>query len=336
MAIEFRCTKCNKLLRTADDTAGKHAKCPECGEILLIPAAGTPPAAPASPASPFAGSGGFAPPPGGPVGGSPFGAGEQPQYQPDTGNPYQSPSPFAPLPTLPVGAGEIRPTIIDFNDVIGRTWTLFKENYTAALLGWILIILISNAVSYGLSFGGLMIGQFVLKSPALGQILNFVGSIAANFFYCWLFLGQNIYFLKVVRGQNAQVSDLFTGGPFYVNGLIAIILWILAYIGGILLLIVPGIIWGLMFSQCYFFVIDRNADAMQSLSLSKQFMAGNKMTLFLIWLVCGLVGALVVICTCLLGAFAVGPFMSLLGPVVYLSLTGQPTVDQVRARMGIQ
>ena len=38
MAIEFRCTKCGKLLRTGDDTAGKHAKCPECGEILVIPA----------------------------------------------------------------------------------------------------------------------------------------------------------------------------------------------------------------------------------------------------------------------------------------------------------
>lgn len=39
MAIEFRCTTCNKLLRTEDNTAGKQAKCPSCGTVLPIPAA---------------------------------------------------------------------------------------------------------------------------------------------------------------------------------------------------------------------------------------------------------------------------------------------------------
>lgn len=69
MAIEFNCVQCQKLLRTGDDTAGKQAKCPECGTVMTIPAA---PAAgmdlPPSPlpsaggdpfgsASPFAGGG---------------------------------------------------------------------------------------------------------------------------------------------------------------------------------------------------------------------------------------------------------------------------------------
>jgi len=37
MSIEFRCT-CGKLLRTQDNTAGKQAKCPQCGTVLSIPA----------------------------------------------------------------------------------------------------------------------------------------------------------------------------------------------------------------------------------------------------------------------------------------------------------
>jgi hypothetical protein len=37
MAIEFRCTGCQKLLRTADETAGKQAKCPQCGSVVPIP-----------------------------------------------------------------------------------------------------------------------------------------------------------------------------------------------------------------------------------------------------------------------------------------------------------
>lgn len=37
MPIEFRCGQCGKLLRTADDTAGKQAKCPSCGTVQPIP-----------------------------------------------------------------------------------------------------------------------------------------------------------------------------------------------------------------------------------------------------------------------------------------------------------
>ena len=47
MPIEFRCTQCQKLLRTQDDTAGKQAKCPICGTLVQIPEPGSPPPLPA-------------------------------------------------------------------------------------------------------------------------------------------------------------------------------------------------------------------------------------------------------------------------------------------------
>lgn len=93
--IEFRCTGCNKLLRTAADTAGKQAKCPECGRILPVPAPGagvpgetlpyTPPPPPPSeePASPFA--------PGGP----------EPAAPGDPENPYLAPTQYGQPPPQP-------------------------------------------------------------------------------------------------------------------------------------------------------------------------------------------------------------------------------------------
>jgi phage FluMu protein Com len=74
MPIEFRCTRCGRLLRTPDDTAGKQAKCPECGAEQTIPEpgeAGSPPPPPGAQTSPFQG-----PPP---------------QTAQDTASPYQSP-----------------------------------------------------------------------------------------------------------------------------------------------------------------------------------------------------------------------------------------------------
>jgi uncharacterized RDD family membrane protein YckC/DNA-directed RNA polymerase subunit RPC12/RpoP len=40
--IEFSCSTCGKVLKTADDKAGVQAKCPGCGEVLTVPdASGT-------------------------------------------------------------------------------------------------------------------------------------------------------------------------------------------------------------------------------------------------------------------------------------------------------
>ncbi|MEE8450558.1 MAG: CD225/dispanin family protein [Thermoguttaceae bacterium] len=69
MPIEFRCTQCDKLLRTGDETAGKQAKCPECGAFMAVPGgeaawaesaepSATPPPPSSGSDSPFASGGG--------------------------------------------------------------------------------------------------------------------------------------------------------------------------------------------------------------------------------------------------------------------------------------
>ncbi len=37
MPIEFRCKKCQTLLRTPDDTVGREAICPQCGSRMNVP-----------------------------------------------------------------------------------------------------------------------------------------------------------------------------------------------------------------------------------------------------------------------------------------------------------
>jgi len=37
MAIEFHCSRCDKLLKTADDKAGLTANCPGCGALVTVP-----------------------------------------------------------------------------------------------------------------------------------------------------------------------------------------------------------------------------------------------------------------------------------------------------------
>jgi hypothetical protein len=48
MSIETRCGGCGKLLRVADEFAGRQARCPQCGFIYIVPVAGGPVAAASS------------------------------------------------------------------------------------------------------------------------------------------------------------------------------------------------------------------------------------------------------------------------------------------------
>lgn len=89
MSIEFRCTQCDKLLRTSDDTAGKQAKCPECGTLMTVPAANLSATLPGNQGKPVGAA-------------SPFGSSDQPSGPPSDENPYQSPAQYGPLP----GAGQ--------------------------------------------------------------------------------------------------------------------------------------------------------------------------------------------------------------------------------------
>jgi hypothetical protein len=99
-----------------------------------------------------------------------------------------------------------------------------------------------------------------------------------------------------------------------------------------------ALIWiTLSFYLANFFIIDRDAGGVESLKLSWRFMAGNRMTVFGLTFVFGLVGAVLGCCTLGFGAIVLTPFFHLLAAVTYMLATGQrsgisPTLFQSIAR----
>jgi len=313
--IEFRCTQCNKLLRTPAETAGKQAKCPECGAILPVPMAGV--------AATSAGGPRVPPPPPPPTApaGSPFGAGGEE-------NPYASPTAQAaagPSYTY-VPSGEIRHTIIDLGDVFSRTWAIFTDQF-AMCLAAALIVAVINLVTQG----GLHVLQKAAEHDLGIALVYLVVSVAASMFLMWLNIGQTLFFLKIARGEEPDLAALFAGGPFFLRILGASILVGLMTTAGVLLCIVPGVILALMFSQFFLLILDQNLGVMDSLNTSNEITKGNKVTLLVIGLVVGILGTVFAVFTCGLGIIAVIPFGALLSTVIYLMMTGQRTADQLRA-----
>jgi len=324
MPIEFRCTQCDKLLRTADDTAGKQAKCPACGTLLTIPAAAAGPPSPEPPELPAA-----APPPSEPAG-SPFGP-PATQAAPggvDSENPYASPGEYGAAPGVAPPPGSFQPTVIDFGEIFSRSWTIFKPNWGMCLLAVFIVVVLNMIVGYGVGFGAAMVGA-AADNEVVALFASLIGNLAAQAFQIWIAIGQTLFFLKIARGQPAEIGDIFAGGPYFLRILGASILVGLMIFGGLLLLIVPGIILALMFWPFYFLILDRNMGVFDSISMAKELTAGNKLTVLAIWLVAGLL-VLASMIPCCLGLLVSIPYFTLMYAVTYLTMSGQPTAEQLQ------
>ena len=100
MAIEFRCSQCNQLLRVPDDSVGRSARCPKCQSLMQVPApiAAASGTAAGQSASDTAPTTEFPSLPPKPPGDSPFGASPAGASNPfgDVGVGAKSENPFAP------------------------------------------------------------------------------------------------------------------------------------------------------------------------------------------------------------------------------------------------
>ena len=312
MPIEFRCTQCDKLLRTGDDTAGKQAKCPECGTVMTIPMPDQGTVPPSQPQGSFE----AAP--------SPFAAPPAP-VPPDSENPYQSPASAGPDQRFFAPPGEIRPARIEFGETLSRTWAVFTDKWLPVLGAVALIAFINIVASFTMQ--GIIAGiAGAVQDAAVAGGIAFLVQVLYQIMAIWLGIGLQLFTLGVVRGEEARFGLLFAGGPYLLSVILVSLLIGLVVILGLILFIIPGIIFALMLAQAQLLIIDRKMGVIDAMSTSRDVMAGNKMTVFAIGIVAGFVGLLFVLITCGLGYLAVGPYMMILSIVIYLGVTGQPTM----------
>jgi uncharacterized membrane protein len=303
MPIEFRCTGCQKLLRTQEGTEGKQAKCPVCGTLVLIPNPNVPPPLPGDAPSPIPASVVSAALP--PVDSAP-----------------------GPLPS------ELALAPLDIPAVLWSSWQIFLKNIGPCILATLVAgaigfaaVFVTNAALGGAGRmdlahrhgGGPQFHWFLFGSQPLASLANlFVSSL--------LTAGLAVFFLKIARGQPAEIVDVLSGWRWALHAFLAHLACSIIISLGLIFCIVPGVLATLVLSQTMFLVVDRNASAISALEMSHALTSGNKLNLFLLWLiVIGLSVASLI--TCGLGLIFAIPWFGVLWAVTYLKLSGQHVAD---------
>jgi len=168
--------------------------------------------------------------------------------------------------------------IFSFKEAVKTGWDIVKKNFLFFLMAMIILGLLS-------SLGNIIPGDLVKNYPSLG-FAKFALAIVGAFFSILINMGIIKAIFMLLDGQSPKPKDLFLLSDRVINMFLASLLYGLIVLGGFILLIVPGIIWCLKFSQYKYFIVEKNAGPVEALKLSAQATAGAKWKLFLFSFVC--------------------------------------------------
>jgi len=204
----------------------------------------------------------------------------------------------------------------NFTDVLSYGWRTMKANLWFFVgLGLALLI-----IAYIPTIIDITAAHF-LPRPAF-EILNIATTILAFVINIVLGIGMIKIALSFCDEQKPTIGTLFDAWGCFWRYVVATILYVLIILGGAILLIIPGIIWSIKYSLCYYFVIDKGLGPVQAIKASGRTTMGVKWQLFGFFILCGLINLLGVLCL-LVGVFATYPTVIVATALVYRQLTAQ-------------
>jgi len=143
-------------------------------------------------------------------------------------------------------------------------WNSFKSN-VKFWLGLVAVIV------------GLYITLSILSAVVEEALfLNIAVSIVYFFIQIVVSLGLINISLKFSDHKKARIADLFNLYQRSWQYFLSSLLYSLITVGGLLLLIVPGIIWGLKFQFFSYFIVDKNMGPIEALKASAKLTYGVK------------------------------------------------------------
>lgn len=235
-----------------------------------------------------------------------------------------------PYSALPSGSGggfdDATPFSIDA--ALTESWEVFKANAAPLVLVSLAYFVVAMVISFASGMLQALIGGVL--GVALAKLIDpdtgpMIGSLSVQFTLMpvnqvlmaavmWIVPAASI---AAVRGEPVTVETLTGKFGRVVPFILAQLLLFVASMVGFSLCIVPGVLVGLGGAFTMFFAIDTELGAIDSFKASWEATEGNRMTLFLLYLVVALGMMMVGLFTCGLGLLAGMPYAFVVGAWSY-------------------
>lgn len=168
-------------------------------------------------------------------------------------------------------------------EAVGYGWRTMKSRLGLFVGAAVITFVVTLALSG--------VGEVVRRYGALSALI----AIASQVAHAWLWMSWTRLSLDVHDDRRAALEDFVPDLGRFLEYLATAILYSLVVAVGLILLVVPGIYWGVRLSMAGFLVIDRGLDPIAALHASSDVTRGARGRLFLLFLACiglNLLGAL--------------------------------------------
>lgn len=186
-----------------------------------------------------------------------------------------------------------RSGVLSIGGCLERSWNLLKANF------WPLV---------GSTFVLFVVMMIAQSIPLLGLLVSL---LLTGVFYGGLYL----YYLKKIRGQSAELGDVFSGFSLaFLPLMLATLVSSLLTMVGLLLLILPGIYLAVSYAFAYMLVIDKRLEFWAAMEVSRRVITAQWFRMFALILLGALIACLGVI-GLFIGVFVTIPI--LVGAIAY-------------------
>lgn len=199
---------------------------------------------------------------------------------------------------------------------------------------------ISKSVSYGWDTATKKLGFFIVLliiifaaqiiPSLLTSILDYRNQEGVGFvvrIISWVIqltvsLGSINVALRIYDRKKTEYADLFRKIGLIIPYFFGSIVYGLIVLVGLVLLIVPGIIWGIKYRYFVYYMVDRNMGPIDALKASSKLTQGVKWKIFFLGLVLLVINILGILCL-VVGLFVTIPLSMMAEVYVYRKLQGK-------------
>ena len=166
----------------------------------------------------------------------------------------------------------LKPTV---GSSYGLSWEVMQKNFLELLL--VMVIYIVASIPAG-------IGRIGIEAAGLGAggiLLGLFSLVYGLFVVAPLSYGLAYVFLKVIRGEKFDVSDMFDCFKSnYLNIVLANLLTGAIVIAGLIVFIIPGIIFACKLAFVPYLIMDKKLEVIEAIKTSWNMTKGHAWTIF--------------------------------------------------------
>jgi uncharacterized membrane protein len=218
-----------------------------------------------------------------------------PEFADLAGAAPSTPPPFPTTGGAPATPGEIlaRDYDLDIGSCITRSWELVKRNFWPVVGITLVVMLVMLAINQavdlisGPAVESMMKNREVTPAGVLLVFLTWLISLPVQTVFTG---GLYMYYLKLIRGQEAGIADAFSGltSAFVPLALLGVVMGLLSLVG-FLACFIPGVYLSVAWIFAVPLVIDKQLGFWDAMELSRKVVTKHWFLVFALLLVIGLV-----------------------------------------------